>query len=81
MKSEIVYIIIVFHVIPPPLPPPPPPSPPTHPPQRSICIQTLNVSDPYSVHQVMRLRLMGAPGITHELCSYPAVLSSSIFPS
>jgi hypothetical protein len=36
-----------------------------------------NVSDPYSVYQVVRLRLMGAPGVTHELCSYPAVLSSS----
>ncbi len=28
----------------------------------------------------MRFRLIGAPGITHELCSYPAVLSSSYLP-
>ncbi len=28
----------------------------------------------------MRFRLIRAPGITHELCSYPAVLSSSYLP-
>ncbi len=28
----------------------------------------------------MRFRLRGAPGIKHELCSYPAVLSSSNLP-
>ncbi len=28
----------------------------------------------------VRFRLMGAPGITHEPCSYPAVLSSAYIP-
>ena len=47
----------------------------------SLSYLNSNVSDSYSVQQFVRLRLMGAPGITHELCSYPAVLSSSFFPS
>jgi hypothetical protein len=39
---------------------------------------------PFKIHQMcqillLRLKLMGAPGVKHEPCSYPAVLSSSFF--
>ncbi len=48
--------------------------PPPHP------MEPCNMKMSFIVHYIMRFKLMGAPGITHELCSYPAVLSSSYPP-
>jgi hypothetical protein len=55
---------------------PHPPSPLPFPPP-SLGASSWYVSPLVTVYYYMRLRLMGAPGITHEPCSYPAVLSSS----
>ncbi len=68
-------MFVVYHVTsPPPHHPPPPPSPPSPGAMRifdcAICC----------IFIWMRFRLIRAPGITHELRSYPAVLSSSYLP-